>query len=259
MEQRSSSHNTTVVEKKRSNSTGEGEEVRILGISEYLGATQCLAEAFACDLVARYFLDTDDMKSYSEEYKWKLHYDIIRYVVAAHCYNGMVTTIGPDYDAVALWMPPGKNMDDWWTILRSGMWRLFYKLSHEGKQRFYGEFLPLLHNTKHEVLGQRDDDSYYLVYIGTKPSARGKGYAKKLIEHGARMADAEGRPIYLESSADVNVAYYTKLGFDLKKEIQLVRGPQPIPLHIMVKEPTQNATIGSSNLKGGTRTSERAL
>src|SRR4051812_13347033 len=80
-------------------------------------------------------------------------------------------------------MPPGNNMDDWWTILRSGMWRLLYKLSSEGKTRFYKEFLPLLHNAKHETMGDRDDNSYYLVYIGSKSSARGKGYAKKLIEH----------------------------------------------------------------------------
>lgn len=74
-------------------------------------------------------------------------------------------------------------MDDWWTILRSGMWRLLYKLSSEGKTRFYKEFLPLLHDTKLATMGARDDDSYYLVYLGSKKSARGKGYARKLIEH----------------------------------------------------------------------------
>src|ERR1700733_13334075 len=42
-------------------------------------------------------------------------------------------------------MPPGKNMDDYLTMLRSGMWRLSYKLSAEGKKRFFTEFLPLLH------------------------------------------------------------------------------------------------------------------
>lgn len=74
-------------------------------------------------------------------------------------------------------------MDDWWTIIRSGMWRLYYKLSKEGKTRFYQEFLPLLHDNKHETMGERDDDSYYLVYIGSKPHSQGKGYAKKLIQH----------------------------------------------------------------------------
>jgi GNAT superfamily N-acetyltransferase len=84
-------------------------------------------------------------------------------------------------------MPPGKNMDDWFTIFRSGLWRLFYKLSREGKARFYGEFLPLLHRTKEEVLQERDNQSMYLVYLGTKPNARGKGYARALIEHGLAM------------------------------------------------------------------------
>ena len=84
-------------------------------------------------------------------------------------------------------MPPGQNMDDLCTILRSGMWRLQYQLSPEGKTRFFKEFLPLLHDTKAEVLGARDPQSWYLVYIGTKQSARGKGYARKLIEYVGQM------------------------------------------------------------------------
>lgn len=231
-------------EKKRSLSV-DTEQVRQLSIDEYLPASDALAKAFEADAVARYFVDAPDMKGTSEEAKYRLHTDIIRYIVAAHCYKGIVTTIGPDYDAVALWMPPGKNMDDWWTILRSGMWRLFYKLSREGKARFYSEFLPLLHDTKERVLGDRDDQSYYLVYLGTKPSARGKGYAKKLIDHGLGLADAEGVPTYLESSAAVNVSYYEKLGFDLVKEIHLQRGENPLPLSIMVREPKSSA-LGSA-------------
>lgn len=231
-------NSTATLEKKISNSSSESsEEVRVIGISEYAQAAQCLAEAFAVDEVARYFIDTDDMTSYSEEYKYKLHCDILRYITAAHCYKGIVTTIGPDYDAVALWMPPGKNMDDLWTILRSGMWRLWYKLSREGKTRFYDEFLPLLHHTKHDVMGDRDDDSYYLVYLGSKPSARGKGYAKKLIEHMLARADAEGKATYLESSAHNNIKYYVRFGFTEAMDIELTGNKEPVKLHIMVREP----------------------
>ena len=43
--------------------------------------------------------------------------------------------------------------------------------------------LPLLTATKAEVMQQRDSDSYYLVYIGTKPNARSQGYATKLLRH----------------------------------------------------------------------------
>ena len=81
-------------------------------------------------------------------------------------------------------------MDDLYTILRSGMWRLHYRLSPEGKTRFFKEFLPLLHDTKAEVLGARDDDAWYLVYIGTKTGARGKGHARKLIEYVGKMVRA---------------------------------------------------------------------
>ena len=103
MEQISSNTNPITMEKKRSASPSDLSEVRAFTISEYKAAAECLAEAFATDEVARYFIDTEDMSAYSEEYKWKLHYDILRYAVAAHCYNGIVTTIGPNYDAVALW------------------------------------------------------------------------------------------------------------------------------------------------------------
>lgn len=78
-------------------------------------------------------------------------------------------------------MPPGKNIDDWWTVIRSGMWRLYFQLSAEGRKRYYDELLPLLHHTKAEILGERDDNAYYLVYLGTKPHARGRGYAGKLL------------------------------------------------------------------------------
>ena len=50
-------------------------------------------------------------------------------------------------------------MDDYLTIFRSGMWRLNYQLSWEGQKRFFSEFLPLLHDTKAQVLGERDNNS----------------------------------------------------------------------------------------------------
>jgi ribosomal protein S18 acetylase RimI-like enzyme len=134
-------------------------------------------------------------------------------------------------------MPPGKNMDDFLTIFRSGMWRLNYKLSVEGKKRFFNEFLPLLHDAKTAVLGDRDDESWYLVYIGCRPSARGKGFARKLIDHVTDMADRDGRACYLESSNDVNPKIYARMGFEIKKKIYLQRAEEHIPLDLMVREP----------------------
>lgn len=157
--------------------------IRILSPSEYKEAAATLAEAFREDQVVRYPIDTPDRAHYTEEERFNLHRQALEYITYAHCLRGLVTTVGDDYGCVALWMPPGKNMDDWLTILRSGMWRLGFQLSAEGRKRFFDEFLPLLHHTKQEVMGERDAESWYLVYVGTKPSSRGKGYARKLVEH----------------------------------------------------------------------------
>ncbi|KAI1337391.1 hypothetical protein F5Y15DRAFT_417858 [Xylariaceae sp. FL0016] len=234
------SSTVTFVELKQRSLVPEQREgsVRAIGISEYKEAALSLAQAFATDELAQYLLDADDMAALDDEAKWRLHVDIFNYIVAAHCYQGVVTTIGPDYEGVALWMPPGKEADDWLTIIRSGMWRLYYKLSAQGRKRYYDELLPVLHHTKQEVMGDRDNDCYYLVYLGTKPNGQRKGYGRKLLEQMAKKADAEGRAMYLESSSEKNNSYYKKFGFEIKKDIYLgADSDSPVRLTIMVREP----------------------
>ncbi|KAK7905930.1 hypothetical protein LTR67_000654 [Exophiala xenobiotica] len=191
------------------------EGVRVVARHEYKEAAACLAEAFRRATSAA-----------------------LEYVTYAHCLNGLVLTAGGNYDCVALWLPPGKNIDDWLTILRSGMWRFSYMLSKEGKIRFFDEFLPLLHDTKQEVLGERDAQSWYLNYVGTKPEARGKGYARKVIQYVTKLADGQGLPCYLESSHDINMVIYGKLGFDVRKQIFLKRAAgMELRMDVMVREP----------------------
>ena len=131
-------------------------------------------------------------------------------------------------------------MDDLPTIIRSGLWRLNYQLSREGRKRFFNEFFPLLHDTKAAVLAERDPDSWYLVYIGTKTSGRGKGYAKKLINHVTGLADEGGKACYLESSNEVNPKIYAKFGFEIKKKVYLQRADEPVEL---VNVPAQTTLL----------------
>lgn len=155
---------------------------RIVGMDECREVALSLSYSFATDDLACYLINTDDTATLTPEAKWRLHVEMFNYIAAAHILSGEVHVIGSEYDAVALWLPPGGTMDDWWTLFRSGQWRLWYQLSAEGRHRYYNEMLPLLHHTKADVLGDRDSEAYYLVYLGTKPQARGKGYAKKLIK-----------------------------------------------------------------------------
>ncbi|KAK5660297.1 hypothetical protein OQA88_12837 [Cercophora sp. LCS_1] len=236
-----STSTVTVVDLKRSLIPPKWEEsVRNVSINECREAAMSLAHAFAADDYAKYLVDPGDAAdgvAMSPEGKWKLHVDLMTYSVASHCLSAMATTIGPDYDSVALWIPPGMSLDGWWTLLRSGMWRLYFTLSAEGRKRLFEEIIPLLHDTKASVLGDRDADAWYLVYLGTKPNSQGRGYAKRLLEDTIQKADAENRPMYLESSSPANNVYYAKFGFEVKREISLKRGDNPVRLSVMVREP----------------------
>ncbi|KAL8930940.1 MAG: hypothetical protein Q9208_000041 [Pyrenodesmia sp. 3 TL-2023] len=171
----------------RSSDPSQEHGVRVVPNKEHRAAADCLAEAFRDDDVAKYFVRTPDTQTWSDSKRWEMHLRIMRSLVLAHCYKGLALTVGPHHEAVALWMPPGKTLEDRLTMFRSGLALLNWQLSKEGNHRFTKEFIPLLHRTKSEVLGDLDNNSWYLVYIGTKPAARGKGYAKMLIEHVTRQ------------------------------------------------------------------------
>jgi hypothetical protein len=48
--------------------------------------------------------------------------------------------------------------------------------------------------------------------------------------------------MYLESSSSENISYYERFGFKYRKEISFKRGPVPVPLYIMVREPVAVTT-----------------
>jgi len=65
-------------------------------------------------------------------------------------------------------------------------------------------------------------------------------------------ADLENRATYLESSSASNLPYYRKYGFEEKVDIVLERGPKPVKLNIMVREP--QAVAESSSKRQGAKT-----
>lgn len=215
---------------------------RVCKLHEYKAIAHTLALSFADDPVALHFIDLPDTKHWSATRKWNLHVAIMEALVYAHLISGLVTTAGPDYEAVALWLPPGgaAAFDSFATQFRSGLWSLRWKFSKMGRERFCDEFMPLLHDVKHRVLGASDNEEFYLVYLGTKPGARRMGYARALLEDGIARAEASDAPCYLESSKAINVGIYEKFGFEVKERVELeTEHPgRTVPLDIMVRQPS---------------------
>lgn len=207
--------------------------VRRVERHEWQRATKALAACFDSDPVAEYLTRCDGNTQQQAE---ALDLKIFEYIIYAHLLKGLVLTIG-DFEGIACWMPPNQNMDDWMTILKSGMWRLYYQLGKESKKRYFEEFLPKLHDAKAEVMGDRDETSWYLIYIGTLPSARGKGYSRKLIEYVTDLADKSNQACYLESSTKYNIPIYNRFGFVEKTTVTLDRSKEPVTLHCMIREP----------------------
>lgn len=75
----------------------------MLGIEDYKSAARTLADAFFKDDVAFYCLETPDNGGMTREELYPLHLEILEYIVAAHCYNGLVLSIGENNEGIALW------------------------------------------------------------------------------------------------------------------------------------------------------------
>ncbi|KAF2862466.1 hypothetical protein K470DRAFT_280997 [Piedraia hortae CBS 480.64] len=222
---------------KRVDSASPEGDIRIVQLSEWKEASASLAEAFAEESSSLYILNTPDTANWTPEQKWALHILMMEFITYTHLLKGLVIAAGPNYDCVSLWMPPGAENVGLLDTIRSGMLRVKWALSKEGHKRYFDEFMPLLHDTKAQVLAERDNSSWYLVYIGTRPCSRGRGYARRVIEYVTQQADEEGKACYLESSSRANCDFYRKRGFEFKKEIYLQRAEKQVRLDIMVREP----------------------
>lgn len=76
--------------------------IRTLTKSDIDKAAYTLAQAFEHDEMSQYFTHTPD-RQYDDSKLWDVHFFIMKCIVRAHIQSGLATTIGDNYDCVALW------------------------------------------------------------------------------------------------------------------------------------------------------------
>jgi GNAT superfamily N-acetyltransferase len=110
-----------------------------------------------------------------------------------------------DGGAAALWIPPGQP-----------------ELSPADEARVKPLVRELLGSRAGPVLElmetfdrhhPQDRPHYYLSLLGTHPDHRGQGKGIGLLAANLELTDADGLPVYLESSNRANDARYERLGF----------------------------------------------
>lgn len=68
----------------------------------------------------------------------------------------------------------------------------------------------------------------YLFTIGVRPSSRGKGFGRTLIQPVLDAADKAGLPAYLENSNPANCGFYGSCGFERVSMIEAAPGAPPL-------------------------------
>jgi len=115
-----------------------------------------------------------------------------------------------DASAVAIWLPPGSTELTPGRMLRAGFGALPFKIGLRGTARFARATSAT--QPFHKAVG---GPHWYLLAVGTKSGAQGRGLGSALVELGTSRADAAGLPCYLETGTQRNVDFYEKRGFEV--------------------------------------------
>jgi GNAT superfamily N-acetyltransferase len=113
--------------------------------------------------------------------------------------------ISGDYAAASVWIPPnGVELTE---------------EEEEGVEPLVRDLIGPRCDDVMELLDRFDashpsaEPHYYLSLLGTHPSCRGGGIGMALLADNLRRTDAEGMPVFLESSNPANNSRYERLGF----------------------------------------------
>ncbi|MEV5601942.1 GNAT family N-acetyltransferase [Streptomyces sp. NPDC052299] len=122
-----------------------------------------------------------------------------------------------DRTVAAVWAEPGAWKLPAGYLLRNAGTLL--RASRAQLPRTTGRLLPLEH--RHPARPAH----WYVEYIGTHADARGTGRGSVVLGGLLERADADGRPVFLESSNSRNLTFYRRHGFEVSEEMTFRSGP----------------------------------
>jgi ribosomal protein S18 acetylase RimI-like enzyme len=125
--------------------------------------------------------------------------------------------------AAAVWLPPPGR----WQLPLPQRLRLLPPLV-----RFFGlRTASILGGLERmEERHPRDRSHWYLFILGTERAAQGRGLGSALLAQVLTRIDADGMPVYLESSNERNLALYGRHGFEMTSEVAIPGGPRIWPM-----------------------------
>lgn len=130
---------------------------------------------------------------------------------------GLLWEIG-DAVAAAAWIPPDAH--EAWAEIDAATLPFVREISPDGGRGWEAMWGWVLERIPDEPL-------WLLDHIGVEPGSQGTGCGRALIEHGFRLAEADGVGTFLETAVPANVPYYENLGFHVVADgVTPLEGPR---------------------------------
>ncbi|KAF6752448.1 hypothetical protein DFP72DRAFT_815187, partial [Ephemerocybe angulata] len=150
---------------------------------------------------------------------------------------------GPEEDIIvgaAIWFAPGQCLNSTYQQREAG-WNQFMDAGSDGMRRWWTEyFSPLVekHVSDPDVFGgeRYPDQVWDLNLLAVHPQFHQRGIAKSLLQYAELQAARIGRPLVLKTSTEVDVTIYRRLGFEVKRKIEVESPIGNADLYFMVKE-----------------------
>jgi len=181
-------------------------------------AAKLLSEEFVDDPVIRYMLDS--MSSEKRAAYFLRYFEIL---LSAAALNSARFDEADGWSSCAVWMPPGRRVDNPATLLPAGLISILWNIGIQGCRRMLLEFGPQSDDAKAKGL-KNGEKYYYLFFIATKKEKRGKGLSTALIKRYQAIATEKGTPIWLEATTSYSRDIYKKIGFEIVSEMVLGKG-----------------------------------
>jgi GNAT superfamily N-acetyltransferase len=132
----------------------------------------------------------------------------------------------------SVWLPPGDALASTGGLIRAGFFQIILSnLNFADLRKFFAMSAMIEKNHKHDI----QPNHWYLWILAADPSEQGKGLGTKILEDELREADLAGLPCYLETAKEINLKFYEKQGFAVKREDPLPGGGPP--LWTMIRQP----------------------
>jgi GNAT superfamily N-acetyltransferase len=177
-------------------------EIEPISEKEAERAGTTLASAFYSDPLATYMLP--DLEDRRRLLPW--HFAALARYGALF---GETYATSGDFRGVAVWLTPGETEMTPERLAAAGMDQAPVVLGAKPWKRFMDviEYMEGLRAI------DMPGDHWYLAAIGVEPTTAGKGLGSALLRRVLDVADAQGKPCYLETAAADNRFFYEKHAF----------------------------------------------